>query len=92
MNLTYTDSPKRAELFKLALLLAGMVLLLARPACAGENQATIAAFDAALTAHLDSTAQQRRAALSRARIPIGDQPPATGPARQRSQAMVYAVR
>jgi hypothetical protein len=49
MNLTYSDGRKRGGLFRLALLVAGMILLLVRPACAGENQATIAAFEALLS-------------------------------------------
>jgi hypothetical protein len=49
MNLTYSNGRKHAALFRLALLVAGMVLLLGRPACAGENQATIAAFEALLS-------------------------------------------
>lgn len=49
MNLTSSDGRKRAALFGLALVVASMSLLLARPACAAENQATIAAFEALLS-------------------------------------------
>jgi hypothetical protein len=49
MALTYSDGRKRAALFGLALLVASMTLLLARPACAAENQATIAAVEALLS-------------------------------------------
>mgnify|MGYP001216174391 FL=1 len=49
MALTYSDGRKRAALFGLALLVASMTLLLARLACAAENQATIAAVEALLS-------------------------------------------
>ncbi|WP_299160537.1 hypothetical protein [Accumulibacter sp.] len=49
MALTYSDGRKREALFGLALLVASMTLLLARPACAAENKATIAAVEALLS-------------------------------------------